>query len=218
MQFCTAEVVLVVLTMAGSVPGAQEASAPVGRCVSIEILLAASAGPIQAATSDAATPADTTADHIQALEKQGQLASLVRIRVATLENCVASVQFGERIPVAESRSTASRTRDGGGPVMTNFAMTNVGTMLNVTPRVAEDGAVILELEVEHSRLERRPSDADRASRENAEFVPPIVVTVTAKSTIRIPAGKTVISEARQTAPDMSRQTWILATATVIDTK
>ena len=217
MRFCIAGVVLAVVTMAGTGLHAQVASLPAGKCVSIEIVLAESAGPIQVATSDVAVPAEISVDRIQELEKQGQLVSLVRIRVATLESCVASVQFGERTPVAESRSMGPRTRNGGGAVPTSFGMTKLGTMLSMTPRVEEDGAIILELQVEQSRLDGT-SGGERASGENAEFVPPKVMTVTARSTIRIPAGKTVIAEAQQTAPDMSRQTWILATAKVLDTK
>lgn len=203
------------LAAVGVLRGDEQGISPNARCVAIEVVLVETAGSVEGFAADAAIPIETAASRIAELEKQGQCVSVVRIRLATLESCPASMQFGEHAPVAAARMMAPRSRDGGGggAVTSSYTMANIGTLFRATPRVAEDGGVTLEYQMERSRLEAPPSDANR---EGADFVPQKIVNVTTQTTAHIPPGKMMVTEARQTTGDQSRQTWILVTAKPID--
>lgn len=209
---------LVLLAIANTGWGAEEGPAQAGKCVSIEVVLADVLGTMPAAAPDPGASAEITPQRIEELEKQGQLEALTRIRLSTLEHCPATVQFGERVPVATSRAIAFRSRDGSAPATTSYDMVSVGTIVELRTRVEEDGAILLDLQVERSRLAARETGTDKKNAEASDFVPQRIVTVTAKSNVRIPAGKTVITEAQQTLGKESRRTWILVTAEILDTK
>jgi type II secretory pathway component GspD/PulD (secretin) len=223
MRFLVGGLALTLLAIAIAGRGAEGVPAQAGKCVSIEVVLADAVGPVLPAASNAAAPAEITAERIQELEREGKLDSLARVRFATLEHCPGMVQFGERVPVVTQQFSGPRSPDGGGGGgTTSYSMENVGTKVQVMPRVEQDGAIVLELQVERSRLVGRPGGAETQNRDASAFVPHKIVTVMAESTIRIVAGKTVAIEARESSAKEktmeSRQTWILATAKVLDAK
>ena len=83
---------------------------------------------------NAPTPLEITPESIQALESQGKLEALADPPGHLGEfTCHDSVR--RDIPVATRQYNAG----GGGPA-TSYVMQNTGTIVDVTPRVEEDGA------------------------------------------------------------------------------
>lgn len=189
-----------------------------GKGVSIEILIADLVSG-QAVGSDEG--ADPTPERILELEKQGKLPVITRIRLATLENIPGMVQFGERVGVESARNFTGRPAAGGpggregppggfgGGVTSSFTYQNVGTLVSATPRVEQDGSIILELTVEQSRMvdPPMPEGAERPA-----FSPAKSITVTSKSTVRVPAGKAVLAGGKRATGKDAGQTWIVVTA------
>ena len=82
---------------------------------------------------------------IRALETQNKTQILSRPRLVTLHNRNAAIQVGDRVPyVADSTVT------GAGNVTTSTGFVDVGTILDVTPRIMPDGMIAIALYVERS--------------------------------------------------------------------
>ena len=112
-----------------------------GKGVSIEVLIANFS---TAADGEKGVP---TAEQILELEKQGKVASSTRVQLATLDMQTAKVQFGENVPVP----TGSSRGPGGGPPAISYRYTETGAIVEATPRVEEDGSVILLLSIQETR-------------------------------------------------------------------
>lgn len=177
-----------------------------GKSVSIEVLIANFQ-----ATADAEKGVPT-AEQILDLEKQGKLASSTRVQLATLDMQTARVQYGESVPVA----TGATVRGGGGPPAVSYRYTETGTTIEATPRVEEDGSVVLLLSVQEARLV--PAAKAGAEKEEAGgFTPTKTAMMIAKTTLRVPAGKAVVTGGQRSDKDPS-QTWIVISAKVLGAK
>jgi type II secretory pathway component GspD/PulD (secretin) len=168
-----------------------------GRLISVEVVIADVTG----------EAGEMTAERLAELEKAGQVKSLSRLRVSTLENAPSMVQFGERVSVV-----TGHTSFGGRGSQNVTAQENLGTMVSVTARVDHDDSILMEFQAEQTRL---APTAARAEGENADRPAelPGTTTITTKSTLRIPQGKSVVagSKTMRTAQGMT-QTWILVSA------
>jgi type II secretory pathway component GspD/PulD (secretin) len=71
----------------------------------------------------------------------------------------------------------------------------VGTIVGLTPDVSDDGAIVLELDVEKSHVHDCPTRGDA---DQGRVFPPRTVTATCQTTVRVPRGKTVIVGGMQT--------------------
>lgn len=180
--------------------GAQEAPTA-GQSVAIEVLLADAIGP-------AADGSDITAEKIIELDKQGKLATASRIKLALLENLPASAQFGENAPLVTGR------QDGfpGGGRSSVYSMQNLGTTVQATARVEQDGKVLVELTVERSRLSpAKPTEGDAAPE------PRRIINQNTRTTVRVASGSSVLVGGQQTVAGAdSAQTYIVLTAKVAD--
>ena len=177
-----------------------------GKSVSIEVFIANFS---TAADAEKGVP---TAEQILELEKQGKLATSTRVQLATLDMQTAKVQYGESVPVA----TGSTIRPGGGPPAVSYRMTETGTIIEATPRVEEDGSVVLLLSVQETRLV--PGSKAGAEKEDAGgFTPTKTAMMNAKTTLRVPAGKSVVIGGQRSDKDPG-QTWIVISAKVIGAK
>lgn len=198
---------------------------PPGKGVSIDVLIADVGA--SAASDDGSDPA---ADKILQLEKQGKLAALTRVRLTTLENVSGMVQFGERVGIATGRTFTAGPRGGGGAEggagpggaraepfggATSFTYQNMGTLVTATPRVEDDGSIIMELMVEQNRIADQPPMPDG---ERPSFTPAKTVIITSKTTLRVPPGKSVVTGGKRTAGKEAGQTWIVVSAKVMDGK
>jgi type II secretory pathway component GspD/PulD (secretin) len=158
--------------------------------------------------------AEKIPDVIRTLEEKGELSVMSRVRLASLEQMPCSVQIGEQRPVATGRSAAFPSGRGGGSERVagqmSYQMTNVGTMVQITSRVEDDGAVIAELNLSASRL----TPAGKPE-EDGEILPQRTTTMSTQSTVRIPKDQGVIVSGSQTMDgDESRETLIVVSAHV----
>jgi hypothetical protein len=156
--------------------------------------------------------AEKIPDVLKALEEKGELSVMSRVRLSSLEQMPCSVQIGEQRPVATGRSNAFGTTRGGervaGPM--SYQMTNVGTMVQVTSRVEEDGAVIAELNLSSSRL----TPAGKQD-EESEIVPQRTTTMSTQTTVRIPKDQGVIVSGSQSmGDDELRETLVVVSANI----
>jgi len=176
-----------------------------GKSVSIEVLIANFQA---AADAEKGVP---TAEQILELEKQGKLASSTRVQLATLDMQKASVQYGETVPVPSGSSSVR-----GGPPAVQYTYRETGTIIEATPRVEEDGSVILLLRVQETRLV--PANKTGADKEDAGgFTLTKTALMSTNTTLRVPAGKSVVTGGQRSDKDPG-QTWIVISAKVLDAK
>lgn len=122
---------------------------------------------------------------IQSLKKSGELQVLCRPSIMTLENQPAYLQVGSREPVVTGTAMSSRG------AVHSVTKENVGTILGVTPRRADDGRVVLQIDVESSQL--GPAEEGVVISAPAQGPPiraPRVSTMTVQSTLSVPDGQT----------------------------
>jgi type II secretory pathway component GspD/PulD (secretin) len=148
-------------------------------------------------------PADDVAARLEGLKQQGRLAGLRRVRVAAVEGQHAAVNSGEEVSVVMSSQPAVGPGGRGGGFSANVTRRNVGTLVEVLPRVAPDGLVQLELKVEDSRATPTEGGADGGP-------PPGVITITTvKGTVSVRAGQAVIASGVGDGGTTRRQTAIV---------
>jgi hypothetical protein len=184
--------------------------------VAIDVLIADVVGE----KDDADRSDKAVIERIQSLEKQNKLSRQTRVRLATLNEQQASVQFGERAPLAVARTVrggggfagAAPGGGGGPPEQTSFTYQNMGTLVHLTPRVEKEG-IALDCKVELSRLApRKPTPTDKPE---GSFEPASIETITANSTVQGRSGEAVLLSSQQTnVGGETRRTYILVTATL----
>jgi type II secretory pathway component GspD/PulD (secretin) len=120
---------------------------------------------------------------LDVLSKQGQLQVLARAQLMALDNQAAFVQIGRRKPhvtsVQESNRGVSRTVE----------RENVGLTLGLTPRVTQDGTVLLETDLERSDLQDQ-EDGIEISPGGDQAVG--VTTLSLQTTLCARSGQTVV--------------------------
>lgn len=198
------------------------------RVISIEVLIADLVIFDKEAQDE---PADAVLERIRESEKQGKLSRVTRLRLTTLSDQQAMAQYGERAPVSTGRTsfTGGGGRDfpgggrGSGNITESFTYHNVGTIVQITPRV-EGNKVIMDCSVEQSRLvakagaprptgARVPADAAPSAPE--PFHPESIETITVKSTVQMKSSQTLLLTSRQQhSGDENLRTYILVTGTI----
>jgi general secretion pathway protein D len=73
----------------------------------------------------------------------------------TLNNKRATLQIGDEVPIATQSAVSVITP--GAPIVNSIAFRNTGVILNITPRVADNGQVLLEIEQEVSDVKATTS-------------------------------------------------------------
>ena len=85
---------------------------------------------------------------INALQSRTNVKVLSAPRLAVLNNQKASLQVGDEVPILTQ--LAQGTASPGSPIVSTIQMRDTGVMLEVTPRINENGNVILEVTQEVS--------------------------------------------------------------------
>ncbi len=85
---------------------------------------------------------------INALQSRTDVKVLSAPRLAVLNNQKASLQVGDEVPILTQ--VAQGTAAAGSPIVSTIQMRDTGVMLEVTPRINENGNVILEVTQEVS--------------------------------------------------------------------
>ena len=84
------------------------------------------------------------------------LSSITRVNIVSapslmvLDNKKAALQVGDQVPIVTQ--TAQNVIVPGGPIVNSIVMKDTGIILNVTPRVSDNGRVVLEIEQEVSSV------------------------------------------------------------------
>jgi len=130
---------------------------------------------------------DDPLKQLEALQSKGQTKVINHLRLSTLDNQPSFMQIGERTPMLRAASSASsdRSRLGAG-TSRSYSYESIGTLVKVTPRVIEDRAIAMEIQIEKSRHDHREAGEEGSS------VPPVIVTSTFESTIRLADGKATL--------------------------
>ncbi len=153
------------------------------RQVEVRLLVAELAGSSDA-TPEFDPDFEVAVAQVRKLQTEGNATVLKRIQLASLENKPATVQVGE----TQALAVGENFGPGGRQPQRSYQMQDMGTLVEVTPRVAADGKVLLDLSFELTRLApaRRP-EPDEAD----PFVPQGRVTAVLKSSVAVPNGQTV---------------------------
>jgi type II secretory pathway component GspD/PulD (secretin) len=160
-------------------------------------------GEIDGGSSDAAATAPSIENDAAAwlawAQQQGRLDVLSRPRLMTIDHQPASVRIGQIVPTGIANPDTDDPAEGDGS-----QRMEVGLSLGVTPRIAPEGAIIMELDVEHSRI---VNPADTAA--------PRIGRMAVRTTVSANDGQTVIvSGLMQRTEDGDRQTIIAVTPQV----
>lgn len=163
-----------------------------------------------------AEAAETWIAKLKEMEAAGKLAGITRVKLSTLEDCIATAQSGERVPTISGRQFVGRGgpagQDQGQPI---YTVQSYGTVVTATPRVEESGSILLELMIEKTGPSLGASDAAKADQAApvADIARNRVLNINLKSTVRIPNGQTIIAGASGTTDNKApSQTVILVSA------
>jgi general secretion pathway protein D len=103
-----------------------------------------------------------------------------------LENKKAVLQVGDEVPILTQSAVTPLNAGGGGalnPIVNSVTYRNTGVILGITPRVGEDGRVLLEVEQEVSDVvDRKASGIDS----------PTIQQRRIKTTVTVRDGETII--------------------------
>jgi type II secretion system protein D len=115
------------------------------------------------------------------LEDKGRLEVLSRPQIVTADNKPAVINIGQNIPlITDSRVTAQ------GDTINSFRYENVGVNFRVTPRIAPDGFVKLEVGTTNSTISSSTVQINR----NAEV--PIINQRIANTTVSVQSGQSIL--------------------------
>lgn len=124
---------------------------------------------------------------IRALKECRRLDVLSRPQVMTMDNQPAFIQVGSRVP----RVRGVQTNQTG--QTSNVIDENVGLILAVTPRVAPDNLVVMEIDAEKSALGPEAEGVPISISATGDVVrQPVINTTTAQTTISATTGQTVV--------------------------
>ena len=130
---------------------------------------------------------------VRALQEEGRLQVLSRPQIKTLDGEFAFVQVGETV----SRITGSTNNSTqGGGITNEVADVETGLLLRVTPRINQDGLVIMTVDIENSKLGEEEDGVVVASSTNAFGTDvvrsPNIEITTAQTTLTASSGQTVV--------------------------
>jgi len=173
-----------------------EAEAPVGPLVTLDVLLIEH----QTAGEDNQGAAVQSAAALMELDKQGKLDRVTRVRLSSVGGRKALVQLGERVPVETARNRGFGGRGGEGGFTSSYTFENIGTLISAAPRVEDGGGLVIDLQVERSRLAEVPKTTEEAQPDD-----PVarrkIVSLTCQSTVRLKPGEPMLVDSYQTSAD-----------------
>ena len=127
---------------------------------------------------------------IRALQECRRLDVLSRPQIMTLENQPAFVQIGKRVQLI-----TGSTFDADTGVTTNVLGTpqNVGIILGVTPRVTPDGMIVMEIDIEKSKVGPESEGVPISIGATGEVIrSPAIDTTLAQTTVQAMSGQTIV--------------------------
>lgn len=101
--------------------------------------------------------------------------------LTTLDNKRAVLQIGDEVPVA-TQSAVSITAPGA-PIVNSITFRNTGVILGITPRVGENGRILLDIEQEVS---------DAVATSSSTIDSPTIRQRRIKTTVAVPSGESIV--------------------------
>ena len=125
---------------------------------------------------------------IRALAARRQVHILSRPQIRTLDNQIAEIQVGQQVPRINGFTTFGAL---GTPVPTT-EFVDTGIILTVTPRINVEGNIVMDISAVKSTLTAQgvPLIADPTT--GAVIESPIIDITTARATVGVPNGQTVV--------------------------
>lgn len=121
---------------------------------------------------------------IEEFSKSDAVKILARPQIMTLNNQPASLQIGHRVP------RAVITKDGSA---TMTALDDVGLIVGLTPRIADDGTVTMEIDLEKSELTSEEEGVPLGVDSSGNVVrSPKTNVMIIETTVKIPPSRAVI--------------------------
>jgi type II secretory pathway component GspD/PulD (secretin) len=133
---------------------------------------------------------EEVAKNLDALRRKGQVAGVKRIQITAQEGQPASLTLGENKPFTTGASVTAT-----GIATRSIAYRNTGTVVRVTPQVAADNTVTLDLRVEDSRM-NTPEDGVAIGNDgkgNAIYATEFLLT-SLNSKVSVASGKAVVAK------------------------
>ena len=124
---------------------------------------------------------------LRALQECRRLEVLSRPQIVTLDNQPAFIQVGERVPrITNVQITQTGTTN-------NVTLDNVGLILGVRPRVSPDGLVVMDIDVENSKLGPEAEGIPIQITVTGDVIrSPRINTITAQTTVTALSGQTIV--------------------------
>lgn len=160
-----------------------------------------------------------TAEQILALEKQGKLGSVQRLKLAALENQEARLTLGESAPVVTSRVSRGGGQGGFGggsfPGAESVTYMDLGTTVLITAKVEKSGNVVASFNVQRTSFAPQKPAEKVEGQDAPPPVQPRRLTSTVATAARIAPGETAVLCGQQTLTGPSpSELWVLVTAKV----
>ena len=150
-------------------------------------------------------------DVLKEKAENATIQDLTGLELTTIAGQPAFVQIGHRKPRIVGATFSSRGRAN------NVSMENVGTIVQVTPQIAGDGSLVMEVNIERSDLGPEAEGMVIATTEEGrEIRSPQIDTMTAKTTVTAANGQAVVvSDLICNQEPSSKETFVLLRPVVI---
>ena len=125
---------------------------------------------------------------IRALQQRNAIRVLADPQVTTIDNLLARIQVGQKVPTV---TAVNQTNAGG--FSNSVEYTDVGIILEITPRVSPDGTIVMTVNATNSSLGNIDDGIPIFSDANGTIIrSPIINNTTAETTIMARSGQTVV--------------------------
>jgi general secretion pathway protein D len=123
---------------------------------------------------------------LRALKQNQRVEVLSRPQVMTLDNQPAFIMVGQAVPQITGTTSTSVGQTN------SISMTNVGLIMNVTPRISPDGLVVMEIDAVKSDLGPIEQGIPVSALNGQIIRSPIINTTQAQTTVSALDGQTVV--------------------------
>jgi len=123
---------------------------------------------------------------IRALEDKRKLEVLSRPQIMAMDNQMAFILIGERVPFSSGSDT------GYGSTTTRNTMEEVGLMLMVRPQISPDGKVVMDIGVEKSSVGATTDGVPLPDGSGGTYLAPKISAITTKTNVTASDNETVM--------------------------
>jgi type II secretion system protein D len=130
---------------------------------------------------------DSVSIMLRALQESSRLEILSRPQIMALDNQMAMILVGQRVPRVSGTNISS-----GGRQQNNITLENVGLILGVTPRISPEGKVVMDIAAEKSSLAPISEGIPVSISEGEVVRSPSINSIQAQTVVSASDGETVV--------------------------